>query len=221
MALYIGGTKVGANGVYVGGTKASAVYLGSTKAWPDFNPILLEYPTPGTYSYTIPAGASMLDIIGLGPGGGGDSGGAGNRVGKGGGAGSWQHYVRAVTPGEVVNIRVGAGGKGGYGTITGTPPTPGEQNLWAMNAPPQSDMGAAGQQGNLSGASLVQQGASPSPTTYTVNGRTYGPAGTGGAGGNPAQAGGLGAGGGGGNGVITGFSTGGNGGPGKIWLYIY
>lgn len=86
--------------------------------------------TPGITSWTVPAGITEVRIRGAG-GTGGGGGGAGSGVGAaspqngggGGGGGSRIHEeARAVTPGAVISITVGAGGFGGAGGAAGGNP---------------------------------------------------------------------------------------------------
>jgi len=72
-----------------------------------------------TYSFTVPAGVTVLDILACGAGGGG-GGAAGNgsghpaRRGAGGGAGATpQKSLHLVTPGEILTISLGIGGNAG------------------------------------------------------------------------------------------------------------
>jgi hypothetical protein len=82
------------------------------------NPNVISYNTPGDYTFTVPAGVTSMTATGCGGGGGGGSGdGGANNDGPGyGGAGSnriTQSF--SVTPGQVLNIVVGAAGTVGYG----------------------------------------------------------------------------------------------------------
>lgn len=76
------------------------------------------YSTPGTYSWTAPAGVLAVQVEAWGGGGGG---GAASGANSGGGGGAGGQYALAakvpVVPGNVYTIVVGAGGSGG--TITG------------------------------------------------------------------------------------------------------
>lgn len=86
-----------------------------------------SYSTPGTYSWTVPAGVYAISstIVGGGGGGGGFYGSGDNHAGGGGGSGG--KYVGqsiAVTPGETLTIVVGSGGgsasfefNGGFGCV--------------------------------------------------------------------------------------------------------
>src|SRR5690606_11223133 len=76
-----------------------------------------SFDTPGSYTFTAPAGVTSITVEAWGAGGGGSSitnfGGGG-----GGGGGAYASSVIPVTPGTSYNIVVGAGGNanslGGY-----------------------------------------------------------------------------------------------------------
>lgn len=69
--------------------------------------------TSGTF--TVPAGVSKLKIFATGGGGGGGGSitGDGPTPGSGGGAGGTAISEIIVTPGQVINVAIGAGGAGG------------------------------------------------------------------------------------------------------------
>lgn len=71
--------------------------------------------TPGTATYTVPAGVFELqiDCIGAGGGGAGGSGVSSNEGSGGGGGGFARKNALAVTPGQEIEYTVGAGGTGG------------------------------------------------------------------------------------------------------------
>lgn len=74
--------------------------------------------TPGTYSFTVPAGVYSINVTACGGGGSGGSGdgGANNSgPGWGGGGSNLISSVLSVTPGQVLTLVVGAGGLGSYG----------------------------------------------------------------------------------------------------------
>jgi hypothetical protein len=87
------------------------------------DPDIQEFTTPGTSTWTKPAGAKMVHILCFGGGGGGGSGrrrGAENiatqgaAAGSGGGAGGRHEvWVPAQSLAEVCDVVVGAGGSGG------------------------------------------------------------------------------------------------------------
>ena len=72
------------------------------------------YTSPGTYSWTAPAGVTSVSVVAVGGGGGGYQTWA-NTGGSGGGLG-WKNNI-AVTPGQSYTVVVGAGGSsnGGVG----------------------------------------------------------------------------------------------------------
>jgi hypothetical protein len=66
------------------------------------------YSTPGTYTYTVPAGVTQLNVKVWGAGGTGNS--SGNAVWKaGGGAGGYGQATFSVSPGNTLAVVVGAG----------------------------------------------------------------------------------------------------------------
>lgn len=85
---------------------------------------LQTYSTPGTYSWTVPAGVTLVEVTcigGSGGGGGGDDGyGLLPRPAYGGSGGSSGYAVTscAVVPGTSVSLVVGATGTGGKGALT-------------------------------------------------------------------------------------------------------
>ena len=74
-----------------------------------------EYTTPGTYSWTAPAGVTSVSVVCVGGGGGGHQYGSYSRGAGGGGLG-WKNNI-SVTPGSSYTVVVGAGGnRSVYGT---------------------------------------------------------------------------------------------------------
>lgn len=73
------------------------------------------FNTPGTYSWTVPAGVTSISVAGIGGGGGGAQRSAGG-AGGGGGLLGYANSI-AVTPGTTCTIIVGGGGStgGSYG----------------------------------------------------------------------------------------------------------
>ena len=76
-----------------------------------------EFPTPGTYSFTVPTGVTSICAVAIGGGGGGAS--DVNDGGGGGGGGLQYRNNVAVTPGETLTVVVGAGGAPGVNAATG------------------------------------------------------------------------------------------------------
>jgi hypothetical protein len=74
--------------------------------------------TPGTYSFTVPDGIYSITCTGCGGGGGGGSGDGGannDGPGYGGGAANLISQTFSVTPGQILNVVVGASGTVGFG----------------------------------------------------------------------------------------------------------
>jgi hypothetical protein len=81
------------------------------------------YSTPGTYTFTPPAGVTSVLVQAWGGGGGGGSSGSHNnqsRAGGGGGGGGFTSSNITVAYGTNYNVVVGAGGNGGVGGVGGT-----------------------------------------------------------------------------------------------------
>ena len=70
-----------------------------------------EFTTPGLQSWTVPLDVTSVSVVCVGGGGGGGNWTLGLQGGAGGGLGYINNY--AVTPGDVITIRVGGGGNGG------------------------------------------------------------------------------------------------------------
>ena len=77
----------------------------------------------GTYTFTVPPGVFSLTVSSTGGGGGGQTGwgnySSAGGGGAGGGAGNTVNTTISVTPGQKLNIIVGAGGRGGAGSFAG------------------------------------------------------------------------------------------------------
>lgn len=156
-------------------------------------------------SLTVPAWATVVDVVAIGGGGGGHGGYAVSATdGKGGGAGGWEHRSQEVTPGGKVTITVGSGGAaekaGGETTVT---LPPGE-------LPGSTTFAATG-----GGASASGTSTGGTPPGYTAFGVTF----SGGAGGARDTAGSApGGGGGGGQGFTFNYNPGKPGGRGQAWI---
>lgn len=82
---------------------------------------IINYSTPGSNTWIVPAGVLSIGIEAWGGGGGG--GGSGSTIsqdcvpnasgGGGGGAGGYGVHIVDVTPGDVIGFTVGTGGNGG------------------------------------------------------------------------------------------------------------
>lgn len=70
------------------------------------------FTSQGAATYTVPAGVTSITVKAWGGGGGGGGGGAGG-FGGGGGGGGYATSTLSVTPGETLDLYVGAGGIGG------------------------------------------------------------------------------------------------------------
>lgn len=159
----------------------------------------VSYTTPGTYSWTAPAGITSVSVIAVGGGG---AGGAAFWSGGGGGGGGlgWKNNI-PVTPGQSYTVVVGAGGvavtaaAGGQGTAGG--------NSFFINTSTVAGLGGAAGAGSSSNDNLVYAGGTGG--TYVGDG--------GGNGGNGGSSSGDTAGGGGGAGGYS--EAGGNGGAGS------
>ena len=173
------------------------------------------FTTAGTSTFIIPSWVYTLDVIALGGGGGGMSGGSlFVAPGVGGSSGSWN--ATTLTSGGVpsqVTISVGAGGGGGSG-IAGSGSAGGATTItWAGQSTPFSAGGGAG----ASGIAQLGRQSGKSPGNYSFDGNTYsggGSQGSGGATGNSPGGGGAG----GDSGAIKGLD-GGAGAPGAVWLF--
>ena len=110
---------------FVGGANVNSVWfqnntlisLASDQSWSN---------SPNQFSFTVPGGVTELAVIACGGGGGGGQGTAGdnglNQTGVGGGGGAASpraERILQVSPGDVLNIDLGVGGKSfGNGTST-------------------------------------------------------------------------------------------------------
>jgi hypothetical protein len=148
----------------------------------------VSFTLPGTYTWTVPAGVTSVQVVAAG-GGGGGGGISGTHAGLAGGAGALVTSTLAVAAGQVFNIVVGAGGGAGA-------------------TPPDGSCGAGGGGG---GASSVDAGS-----TGQVIAGGGGGGGGGGCNAAPGGAGGGVNGAGGSGGATGGLSTGGSGGSGGI-----
>jgi hypothetical protein len=85
-------------------------------AFPQITNKIVVFKTPGTYSWTVPNGVTLIWVTivgGGGGGGGGSSSSSGGYGGGGGGGGIIYHLPLKVSPGKTLTITVGAGGNGG------------------------------------------------------------------------------------------------------------
>lgn len=71
---------------------------------------VLSYTTPGSYTWTVPDGVTLIQIVATGGGGGASLPGTGS--GGNGGNGGMVTATLAVTPGDTLSLYVGGGGAG-------------------------------------------------------------------------------------------------------------
>lgn len=81
------------------------------------SPGQVEFTEPGTYQWTVPKRVKRVSAVAVGAGGGGifNYGTPSSTSYSGGSGGGLAYATFNVTPGQVLNIRVGEGGKGTYG----------------------------------------------------------------------------------------------------------
>ena len=174
------------------------------------------YTTPGTYSWTAPAGVTSVCVVAVGGGGGGLSGnGNGGNGGSGGGLG-WKNNI-TVTPGNSYTVVVGAGGTRLTSTTAGAAAGNGG-NSYFINTSTVAGFGGLGglyaSSSTRAGGSYVGDGGgsggsvinSTSTTDATGGGGAGGYTGNGGNGASIDSAGSSGSGGGGGGGGAGGTS---------------
>ena len=227
------------------------IYVDSTRGWIPLEADALKdialpprgqqsYTSAGTYTFTVPSGATNLAVVCVGAGGGtstGNSGGAG-----GGGALAYRNGI-TVTAGSTASITVGAGksqggGAGGSSSFTysGTTTTAGGGGAGTTSAPSAS----GGSGGTASGTTTAgysggnggsdsnnhggpggggaggYSGAGGNGASKSSTGAVTGSNGSGGAGGGGGSGGSTEAGGGGGGGVgLLGEGSSGAGGTGN------
>ena len=119
---YGGGGSIQSNG----GKGAVRIIWGSGRAFPSTNvakivpiaPGEIQYTTPDTHYFTVPAGVTSINAVAVGGGGaGGQSAGTVSSAGAGGGGGlSWRNSI-PVTPGESLTITIGPTATGGSNYI--------------------------------------------------------------------------------------------------------
>lgn len=84
------------------------------------------FSTPGTFTFTVPPQVTQLTVQAWGGGGGGR--GDGTQSTGGGGGGAYASGVVTVTPGQVINLTVGAGG-----VATSNPGQSGQASIFGAN----------------------------------------------------------------------------------------
>ncbi len=126
----------------------------------------INFTTPGTYTWTCPAGITSIQVECWGGGGAGGAanGGASSTKAGGGGGGGGAYTINAsvsVTPGTSYTITVGAGG-----TSTGASATGGNTTSINTAAPVSANGGAAGTSASGNGV-FGAGGAGGTGGTYT------------------------------------------------------
>jgi hypothetical protein len=171
-------------------------------------PTVLTYGTPGTYTWTAPAGVTSVDVLVV-------AGGGGSKAGGGGGGGVIYSTAFSVTPSTSYTVTVGAGGdrvNGGNSVFS---------SLTAIGGGFGADSTSVGSGGSGGGG---YYGLRSDGLVFGPYGNGTGTTGQGFAGGNysapsppPSSSYAVGAGGGGagGQGFTNSNWTGGNGGPGR------
>ena len=208
--------------VYVGNVAAQEVYLGGVKVWPTAVPPQLFTFTAYT-TWAIPAGATKVDLVMCGAGGGAGNGTLVGGPGYGGYAGKWFGKTLVVgtdiAAGASITFTPGKGGAGGGALNT---PAKGEAST-ADYVPSGGVMATLTGAGGDPGDFLNPTAQGLSPGNYTFDGYTY----TGGVGGNTSANNGPGTdgtapgGGGGGGGKQTLTQLGGAGGAGVCYARVY
>lgn len=182
------------------------------------------FSTPGTFSSTVPAGATNVNVtISGGAGGGGGAGGRESATGTAGhggngGAGQGSNSQPSVTPSDMYTINVGRGGQGANGGGNGPGAVGGSAGFGGSVGFQTGAAGSPGVGGDGGGGGGGGGGASSRITgpSFTIVGEGGGGGGGGrggsngftGSDGSPGTASSLGGGG------TTGGGTGGNGGDG-------
>jgi hypothetical protein len=131
-----------------------------------------EFPTPGTYSFTVPTSVTSICAVAIGGGGGGAS--DVNDGGGGGGAGLQYRNDIAVTPGESLTVVVGSGGAAGVNAATGGASglyRSGTQLVYATGgAGARSQFGGPGGAASSNGATAIPYAPLGNSSLGSVNG---------------------------------------------------
>lgn len=102
-----------------GGSAAYGGYIYVVGGASEGGLVTSTYSTPGSTTYSVPAGVTQVTVKSWGAGGGG-GGASPDRIGGDGGGGGYATATFTVTPSETLTVRVGGGGTGGTGFNTGT-----------------------------------------------------------------------------------------------------
>jgi hypothetical protein len=145
------GLKLNTPGVPFFITVTNNSSVGSTAITaPGVNTNTANYTTPGSHTWTVPAGVTAVNIIVVGGGGGGGGGSTDSQYPGGGGGGGGQVYSAnniSVTPGSGISIVVGAGGALGATNTAGVSGASSSFN---------STLSAVGGGGGLAGGSTTK-----------------------------------------------------------------
>lgn len=153
-----------------------------------------SYTTPGTYSFTVPAGVFSILVTGCGgagPGGGGDGGANYNGPGAGGGGANLISGAYSVTPGQVLTVTVGAAGTPpSFNAQTGTNGIPSTVSGTGVSFATGAGTAGAGYYAGRAvgiGANGANNGSIPGGGTSTNGGANGGSGGGREQGGNPGD----------------------------------
>jgi hypothetical protein len=192
------------------GTAHVTLPASTTSNRPKIIATVQQFTTPGTTSWTAPAGVSAIEVLVVAGGGGGGGTQETPAGGGGGGGGLIYRNNYTVTPGSAYTVTVGSGGAGGVGRAVGT--NGGNSVFDTLTA-----IGGGGG-GFYSGASAAGGSGGGAAWRGTTSIGSSGTANQGNAGGSVLQTGNLqgcaGGGGAGGPGSNSAGQSGGGGGPG-------
>lgn len=150
----------------------------------NYGQVLVSYENAGTYTYTVPAGVTILNVQAWGAGASGHSVGVSSstQATSGGGGGAYSSSVLLVSPGEVYQIVVGAGGvgvfnapgnNGGNSIFRRTLPTPSSDLVLAeggLTPATGTDIGLGGRSANCIGQFRFSGGNSPNHSNNSTGG---------------------------------------------------
>ena len=160
------------------------------------------YTTPGTYTFTVPAGVSQITVEAWGAGGGGGGNNSNKDGAGGGGGGGYSRCILSVVAGNTYTVNVGHGGIGGTGAQNGNA---GESSWFGSSSTVLANGGDGGQQvtskggtggtggavGIVTGTSTVTyfggNGAAGRDNNYGIGGGSGSSAGTGANGSNASN----------------------------------
>lgn len=159
MSINLGNAAI--NDLKVGTSSVSAVYLGNTKVWPAFTPVLRLYTSGSSATETAPAGATNVEIRAVGRGG---AGGTGKLIvptqGGGGGGGGYCQSSYAISGGQTLTYTI---------NVSGSTVSSGTKSITTMDAGNGTGGGAATNYGGGSGGS---GGAASGGNVSNSNGNT-------------------------------------------------